>query len=239
MAGPHPARTLPAARAANCSACCGRPRRGRPPRIRRDLAYDSIVTRLRYLEEVGLGYLTLDRPSRTLSGGEVQRVNLTSCLGTSLVDTLFVLDEPSVGLHPRDVDRLIAIIRSLTAAGNTVIVVEHDETMIRAADHVVEVGPAPGEAGGRIVFAGSVPALLASPRSITGAYFSGRESIPVPGRRRPVDAGTALARLHRRHQAQPPAPVVPPAASAGWSASAGFPARASRRCSTRSSIRAS
>ena len=155
-----------------------------------DLAYDAIVTRLRYLEEVGLSYLTLDRPSRTLSGGEVQRVNLTSCLGTSLVDTLFVLDEPSVGLHPRDVDRLIAIIRSLTAAGNTVIVVEHDETMIRAADHVVEVGPAPGEAGGRIVFAGSVPALLVAPRSITGAYFSGRESIPPPGRRRPVDADT-------------------------------------------------
>ncbi|MDQ5979204.1 MAG: excinuclease subunit, partial [Verrucomicrobiota bacterium] len=98
-----------------------------------DLAFDSMITRLRYLDQVGLGYLTLDRTSRTLSGGEVERVNLTSCLGTSLVDTLFVLDEPSVGLHPRDINRLIGIIRSLTDAGNTVVVVEHDEAMIRAA----------------------------------------------------------------------------------------------------------
>ena len=103
-----------------------------------ELAYDSILTRLRYLKEVGLGYQTPDRPSRTLSGGEVERVNLTGCLGTSLVDTLFVMDEPSVGLHTRDVDRLVAIIRSLVDAGNTVVVVEHDETMIRAADHVIE-----------------------------------------------------------------------------------------------------
>ncbi|MGD1030543.1 MAG: excinuclease ABC subunit UvrA [Opitutaceae bacterium] len=152
-----------------------------------DLAFDSILSRLRYLDEVGLGYLTLDRTSRTLSGGEVERVNLTSCLGTSLVDTLFVLDEPSVGLHSRDVDRLIRIIRSLTDAGNTVVVVEHDEAMIRAADCVVEVGPAPGAAGGRIVFQGSVPGMLASPDSITGAYFSGRLSVPVPASRRAVD----------------------------------------------------
>ena len=139
-----------------------------------ELAYDSIVTRLRYLEQVGLGYLTLDRQSKTLSGGEVQRVNLTSCLGTSLVDTLFVLDEPSVGLHPRDINRLIAIIRSLTDAGNTVVVVEHDEAMIRAADHVIEVGPEPGGRGGHIVFQGSVAEMLRAPASITGAYFSGR-----------------------------------------------------------------
>lgn len=148
------------------------------------LAYDSITTRLRYLQQVGLGYLTLDRPSKTLSGGEVERVNLTSCLGTSLVDTLFVLDEPSVGLHPRDIDRLIAIIRTLTDAGNTVVVVEHDEAMIRAADHIIEVGPEPGSRGGHIVFQGTVPEMLASPRSITGAYLSGRESIPTPPTRR-------------------------------------------------------
>ncbi len=154
-----------------------------------DLAFDSIRTRLRYLEQVGLAYLTLDRQSKTLSGGEVQRVNLTSCLGTSLIDTLFVLDEPSVGLHPRDVDRLIAIIRSLTDAGNTVVVVEHDEAMIRAADHVIEVGPEPGSRGGHIVFEGTVPALLASPASITGAYFSGRETITAPAARRPVPLG--------------------------------------------------
>jgi len=151
----------------------------------RDLAFDSIKTRLRYLEQVGLGYLTLDRSSKTLSGGEVERVNLTSCLGTSLVDTLFVLDEPSVGLHPRDIDRLIAIIRTLTDAGNTVVVVEHDEAMIRAADHVVEVGPEPGSRGGNIVFEGSVVELEESPLSITGAYFSGREKIEIPSRRAP------------------------------------------------------
>ncbi|MDB6115618.1 MAG: uvrA 1, partial [Lacunisphaera sp.] len=150
------------------------------------IAHDSIVTRLRYLVQVGLGYLTLDRNSRTLSGGEVQRVNLTSCLGTSLVDTLFVLDEPSVGLHPRDIDRLLGIIRTLTDAGNTVVVVEHDEAMIRAADHVVEVGPEPGARGGHIVFQGPVSGMLAAPRSITGAYFSGRQRIDLPDQRRPV-----------------------------------------------------
>jgi excinuclease ABC subunit A len=155
------------------------------------LAHDSILTRLRYLDQVGLAYLTLDRQSKTLSGGEVQRVNLTSCLGTSLIDTLFVLDEPSVGLHPRDIDRLIAIIRTLTAAGNTVVVVEHDEALIRAADHVIEVGPEPGSRGGHLVFEGTVPALLASLTSITGAYFSGRETIPAPATRRPV--GNSLA----------------------------------------------
>ena len=151
------------------------------------IAHDSIVTRLRYLTQVGLGYLTLDRTSRTLSGGEVQRVNLTSCLGTSLIDTLFVLDEPSVGLHPRDIDRLLGIIRTLTAAGNTVVVVEHDEAMIRAADHVIEVGPEPGARGGNIVFQGPVGGMLAAPLSITGAYCSGRQRIDAPAQRRPVD----------------------------------------------------
>ncbi|TVR49862.1 MAG: excinuclease ABC subunit A [Puniceicoccaceae bacterium] len=151
-----------------------------------DLALDSILTRLRYLDQVGLGYLSLDRSSRTLSGGEVERVNLTACLGTSLVETLFVLDEPSVGLHSRDINRLIAVIHRLTAAGNTVVVVEHDESIIRAADHVVEIGPQPGAGGGRVVFTGSVPQLLRSRRSITGAYLSGRRSIDPPARRRPA-----------------------------------------------------
>ncbi len=150
------------------------------------IALEAIRARLRFLDEVGLGYLTLDRPSRTLSGGEVQRVNLTSCLGTSLVDTLFVLDEPSVGLHARDTERLIRIIRDLTDAGNTVIVVEHDEAMIRAADHVIEVGPAPGRNGGRIVFEGPVPALLADASSLTGGYLSGRLSVEGVRIRRPV-----------------------------------------------------
>ncbi|HLP06834.1 MAG TPA: excinuclease ABC subunit A [Opitutaceae bacterium] len=159
-----------------------------------DLALDAILARLRYLEQVGLGYLTLDRQSRTLSGGEVERVNLTSCLGSSLVDTLFVLDEPSVGLHPRDIDRLIGIIRSLTAAGNTVVVVEHDESMIRAADHVIEIGPEPGAAGGHVVFQGDVPALLASSAALTGDYLSGRRFIPVPAQRRPVSGYRAAPR---------------------------------------------
>ncbi|HVU18730.1 MAG TPA: excinuclease ABC subunit UvrA [Candidatus Didemnitutus sp.] len=163
----------------------------------RDLARDAMVTRLRYLEQVGLGYLTLDRSSRSLSGGEVQRVNLTSCLGTSLVDTLFVLDEPSVGLHPRDIDRLIGIIRTLTDAGNTVVVVEHDEAMIRAADHVLEVGPGPGAEGGQIVFQGDVPALLRTSESLTGRYLSGRARIEVPERRRPVDNDRGTVRWLR------------------------------------------
>ena len=153
-----------------------------------NIAFDSIKTRLRYLTQVGLGYLTLDRTSKTLSGGEVQRVNLTSCLGTSLVDTLFVLDEPSVGLHPRDIDRLIAIIRTLTDAGNTVVVVEHDEAMIRAADHLIEVGPEPGARGGYIIFEGNLSGLLKSKASITGRYLSGRDSIEAPPPRRPAVA---------------------------------------------------
>jgi excinuclease ABC subunit A len=156
-----------------------------------ELAYDSILTRLRYLREVGLGYLTPDRPSRTLSGGEVERVNLTGCLGTSLVDTLFVMDEPSVGLHPRDIDRLVAIIRSLVAAGNTVVVVEHDESMIRAADHVIEIGPEPGARGGHVVFEGTVERMLRDSASITGAYFSGRRRIASREARRPVGKGHA------------------------------------------------
>ena len=168
----------------------GPPRESASSHHQRDLAYDSIVTRLRYLVQVGLGYLTLDRTSRTLSGGEVQRVNLTSCLGTSLVDTLFVLDEPSVGLHPRDLNRLVGIIRTLTDAGNTVVVVEHDEAMIRAADHVIEIGPEPGARGGEVVFQGDLEGMLHSSKSITGAYFSGRKQVETPANRRPV--GCAL-----------------------------------------------
>ncbi len=156
-----------------------------------DIAFQSMVTRLRYLQQVGLGYLTLDRTSKTLSGGEVQRVNLTSCLGTGLVDTLFVLDEPSVGLHPRDIDRLIAIVRDLTDAGNTVVVVEHDEAMIAAADHLIEIGPEPGQAGGEVVYQGELQGMLKSKTSITGRYLSGRASIDAPAKRRPVTRKTS------------------------------------------------
>jgi excinuclease ABC subunit A len=156
-----------------------------------NLAYDSVLTRLRYLREVGLGYLTLNRTSRTLSGGEVERVNLCSCLGTQLVDTLFVLDEPSVGLHPRDIDRLIRVIRQLTDNGNTVVVVEHDEAMMRAADHLIEVGPEPGARGGHIIFSGSFAGMLADDRSLSGAYLSGRKTIAAPKTRRPVSVDPA------------------------------------------------
>jgi len=156
---------------------------GGPEARSADLARASILTRLRYLQEVGLGYLTLDRSSKTLSGGEVERVNLTSCLGTSLVDTLFVLDEPSVGLHPRDIHRLIGITRALAAGGNTVVIVEHDEAVIRAADQVIEIGPAPGAGGGHVVFQGTVAEMTRSAQSITGAYLSGREAIATPAPR--------------------------------------------------------
>lgn len=150
------------------------------------VATGAIRSRLHYLDQVGLGYLTLNRSSRTLSGGETQRVNLTACLGTSLVDTLFVLDEPSVGLHARDIDRLIGILRQLTAAGNTVVVVEHDEAVMQAADEILEIGPRPGSQGGEIVFQGPVRKLLQSKTSLTGAYLSGRHHIDLPAQRRPV-----------------------------------------------------
>ena len=117
---------------------------------------NEVVTRLRYLCEVGLGYLTLDRSTRTLSGGEVQRVNLTTCLGASLVNTLFVMDEPSVGLHPRDVSRLVRVMHDLRDKGNTLLVVEHEEAIIRSADHVIDIGPGRGERGGELVFSGRV-----------------------------------------------------------------------------------
>jgi len=133
-----------------------------------DLLLNEIRTRLRYLVDVGLGYLTLDRQSRTLSGGEVQRVNLTTALGTSLVNTLYVLDEPSIGLHPRDIGRLITILHRLRDAGNTLLVVEHDPDVIRAADNILDLGPGPGERGGEVVFFGPLLELKKCKQSRTG-----------------------------------------------------------------------
>jgi excinuclease ABC subunit A len=152
------------------------------------LLRDEIASRLGYLEEVGLGYLDLDRSTRTLSGGEIQRVNLTTCLGASLTNTLFVLDEPSIGLHPRDIGRLIGVLERLRDKGNTLLVVEHEEAVIRAADHLVDVGPGRGDDGGSIVFNGPA-ARLATARgvsSLTRDYLTGAKSIPVPTTRRPV-----------------------------------------------------
>ena len=147
-----------------------------------DLLFREIRARLGYLVEVGLGYLTLDRQSRTLSGGEVQRINLTTALGTSLVNTLFVLDEPSIGLHPRDIGRLIRILHKLRDAGNTLIVVEHDPDVIRAADRVLDMGPGPGESGGEIVYFGPLKGLMRCRRSLTGRYLAGEISGTRPTR---------------------------------------------------------
>ncbi|HXE59770.1 MAG TPA: excinuclease ABC subunit UvrA [Gemmatimonadaceae bacterium] len=153
--------------------------------------------RTHFLVDVGLGYLSLDRPARTLSGGEAQRIALANSLGSRLVDALYVLDEPSIGLHPRDVGRLLALLARLRDAGNTVLVVEHDLEAIRAADFMVELGPASGERGGQVVFAGPVSRAGASP--LTGGYLTGTRTIPVPRERRPLGAkwiGLSGAREH-------------------------------------------
>ncbi len=166
-----------------------------------EMLLGEVASRLGYLAEVGLGYLSLDRPTRTLSGGEVERVNLTTCLGASLVNTLFVMDEPSIGLHPRDTGRLIRVMQQLRDKGNTLLVVEHDEAVIRAADNLIELGPGRGEAGGGLVFNGPLDELLKvawtsvqEPRgkvglkskllSLTADYLTGRKSIPIPAKRR-------------------------------------------------------
>ena len=144
----------------------------------------EIRRRLGFLTDVGLDYLTLDRLSSTLSGGESQRINLATSLGSALVDTLYVLDEPSIGLHPRDNERLIAILQQLRDQGNTVIVVEHDADMIRVADSVVDMGLGAGEQGGRVIYAGSCEGLLKDPRSLTARYLRDELAIPVPANRR-------------------------------------------------------
>ncbi|MGN9808565.1 excinuclease ABC subunit UvrA [Micromonospora sp. BQ11] len=145
----------------------------------------EINARLKFLLDVGLDYLSLDRPAGTLSGGEAQRIRLATQIGSGLVGVLYVLDEPSIGLHQRDNHRLIETLLRLRGLGNTLIVVEHDEDTIRVADWIVDIGPGAGEHGGRIVHSGSVPALLENTESVTGAYLSGRKSIPTPGQRRP------------------------------------------------------
>ncbi|MBL0718900.1 excinuclease ABC subunit UvrA [Piscinibacter sp. Jin2] len=152
------------------------------------LLLDEVRKRLKYLCDVGLGYLNLDRQSRTLSGGEVQRINLTTALGTSLVNTLFVLDEPSIGLHPRDMDRIVRAMHRLRDAGNTLVVVEHDPAVMLAADRVIDLGPGPGSQGGRIVFDGP-PEDLKAAATLTGAYLGARRRIGL-GLARPVTDST-------------------------------------------------
>jgi excinuclease ABC subunit A len=152
------------------------------------LLLTEIRARLRYLIDVGLAYLTLDRQSRTLSGGEVQRINLTTALGTSLVNTLFVLDEPSIGLHPRDIGRVVGVMKRLRDAGNSLVVVEHDPQVMFAADRMLDIGPGPGERGGRIVYWGD-PEGLRRADTLTGDYLSGRRTIPAT-QLAPVGAST-------------------------------------------------
>ena len=187
--------------------------------------------------ESGLGYLTLDRQSRTLSGGEVQRINLTTALGTSLVNTLFVLDEPSIGLHPRDMRRVIEVMQRLRDAGNSLVVVEHDPQIMLAADRIVDIGPGPGERGGRIVFFGTAAELAATSDTLTAEYLSGRKR-RRQRRRPPRSAAPGEPRLVVRgaaeHNLKDIDVEIP---LGGWCASPACRARASRRwcrtCCTR------
>ena len=149
----------------------------------------EILDRLTFLHDVGLGYISLDRRAATLSGGEAQRIRLASQIGSRLAGVLYILDEPSIGLHQRDNERLINTLLRLRDLGNTVLVVEHDEETIRAADHVLDIGPGAGVHGGEVVYNGDVPGLLAEERSLTGGYLSGRLVIPVPAKRRKPSAG--------------------------------------------------
>lgn len=144
----------------------------------------EIRNRIDFLMEVGLGYLTLNRASNTLSGGEAQRINLATSLGSSLVGSTYILDEPSIGLHSRDTQQLIKVLKHLRDIGNTVIVVEHDEDIIRAADQIIDIGPYAGRFGGELVFQGDIKAMMKSTKSLTAQYITGKQQIPVPTRRR-------------------------------------------------------
>ena len=146
--------------------------------------FKELTSRLLFLESVGLDYLTLSRSAGTLSGGESQRIRLATQIGSSLVGVLYILDEPSIGLHQKDNDKLIATLKRLRDLGNTLIVVEHDEDTMRAADYIVDVGPGAGVHGGEIVCAGTAEEICACERSVTGQYLSGRKKIEIPKERR-------------------------------------------------------
>lgn len=157
---------------------------------------DEINTRLKYLIDVGLDYLTLDRISNTLSGGEAQRINLSTSLGSSLVGSIYVLDEPTIGLHQRDTERLVKIMKSLRDIGNTVLVVEHDRDMIKEADQIIDMGPLAGEHGGKVVFQGTYEEILKDKNSLTGKYLSYREKIKVPSTRRKIKSSTRFVTIY-------------------------------------------
>ncbi len=178
---------------------------GLPPRLSQREAtiarqvLKEIRARLGFLVDVGLDYLTIDRTSQTLSGGEAQRIRLATQIGSSLMGVLYILDEPSIGLHQRDNAKLIATLTRLRDLGNTLIVVEHDEETIRTADWVVDIGPGAGEHGGEVVAAGPVEAIIAEPRSLTGAYLRGERFVPIPARRRPGNGRALVVRGARAH----------------------------------------
>ncbi|MFO7277001.1 MAG: excinuclease ABC subunit UvrA [Pseudomonadota bacterium] len=178
-----------------------------------DLLLGEIRARFGYLCDVGLGYLTLDRQSRTLSGGEVQRINLTTALGTSLVNTLFVLDEPSIGLHPRDMQRVISVMKRLRDAGNSLIVVEHDPQIMLEADRILDMGPGAGERGGEVVFFGSPQDIRKDRRSLTGEYLSGRRIVAAPAAHNPTSATSAVS---ARSVEEPKGEVVAEARANRW-----------------------
>jgi excinuclease ABC subunit A len=157
-----------------------------------DKVVREIASRLKFLNDVGLSYLSLDRSAETLSGGEAQRIRLASQIGSGLSGVMYVLDEPSIGLHQRDNDRLIGTLKHLRDLGNSVLVVEHDEDMIRAADHVIDMGPGAGVHGGRVMAQGNCAEIMANPDSLTGAYLSGKRQIAVPKRRTPVQPDKQL-----------------------------------------------
>ncbi len=170
-----------------------------------DRVFKEVRERMQFLLDVGLDYLSLARSAGTLSGGEAQRIRLASQIGSGLVGVLYVLDEPSIGLHQRDNQRLIGTLERLRNLGNTVIVVEHDEETIRSADYVVDIGPGAGEHGGTVVHAGPVTGrggLLTNKASITGQYLTGKKSIPVPARRRPGTGDVLTVRGAREHNLQ-------------------------------------
>ncbi len=187
--------SLPEVTALPIEACLERFRALRLPGARGEVAdkvIREVTQRLEFLANVGLGYLTLERSAETLSGGEAQRIRLASQIGAGLVGVMYILDEPSIGLHQRDNGRLLATLEHLRDIGNTVILVEHDEEAIRAADEVVDMGPGAGVHGGRIVAQGPASAIAAHPESLTGRYLSGALRIEIPGRRRPPDPGRQL-----------------------------------------------
>ncbi len=159
----------------------------------------EIKTRLGFLMDVGLDYLTLDRAAGSLSGGEAQRIRLATQVGSSLMGVLYVLDEPSIGLHPRDNDRLLATLKRLRDLGNTVIVVEHDEETMHNADFIVDIGPGAGVHGGEVVAAGSLDDIIHSEDSLTGQYLSGQRDIAVPLQRRPGNGHELIIRGAREH----------------------------------------